>query len=115
MRNFFEYVEKGKEEIVGVDSTDVLLEGFKEDLMRIENLDSIKAFIIGFLAGSGVNIKENKTNIETILKKSEILSISEVLKALKVEEGKDITSIKKSLLKGLTQLKPIIKSEEKME
>lgn len=115
MRNFFEYVEKGKEEIIGVDSTDVLLEGFKEDLMRTENLDAIKAFIIGFLAGSGVDIKQNKTHIETLLNKSEFSNVGEILKELKIPDGKDLTSIKKLLGKSLNQLRPIIKTEDKME
>ena len=115
MRNFFEYVEKGKEQIVGEDSVDVLFEGFREDLMRTENVDSVKAFIIGFLAGSGVDLRGNKTHIETLLKKSEISNVGEILKEMKIPDEKDSVSMKKSLLKSLTQLRPILKSEDKME
>lgn len=115
MRNFFEYVEKGKEQIVGEDSVDVLFEGFREDLMRTENIDSIKSFIIGFLAGSGIDLRKNKTNIETLLKKGEFQNMGEVLKQMTIPDGKDMSSIKKLLGKSLNQLRPILKSEDKSE
>jgi hypothetical protein len=115
MRNFTDYIERTKNEVEGEDYTDVLFEGFKEDLMRTENIDSVKSFIIGFLGGSGVDLRANKTHIQKLLNKPEISNVGEILKEMTIPDKKDSNLMKRSLLKSLTQLRPIIKTEEKTE
>jgi hypothetical protein len=114
MRNFIDYVERTKSEVEGEDYTDLFLEGFSQDLMKVENLDAIKAFILGFFAGSGIDLKTNKNSIESLISKAEFKNIGEIIKNLKTDEGMDIASLKKRLGKSLNQLKPIITKEMSM-
>ena len=113
MRNFFEYVEKGKEEIVGEDSIDVLFEGFSQDLLRMDEINPKHAFIIGFLTGSGIDIKDNKMQFKNILENPEIKTVSDILKNLRLSEGEDSSTLKKMLTKGLTQLKSLFMTPKK--
>ena len=113
MRNFFEYVEKGKEETAGFDSVDVLFEGFSQDLMRMEDLSAKHAFIVGFLTGSGIDIKDNKIQIKRILDNEEITTVSDILKNLHLNDDEDSLSLKKMLTKGLTQLKSLFMTPKK--
>jgi hypothetical protein len=109
MRNFTDYVERTKNEVEGEDYIDVLFEGFAENITNLQQVNPMQAFILGFISGSGINLKENVMNIENILKKQEFKSVSEVIKNFKVDDKKtNIPDLKTQLGKNLSQLKSIL-------
>ena len=123
MRDFLEYVEKNKED--SPNSLDFYMEGFSADLLKMEGLDPIKAFILGFIAGKGIDIKDNRDQIIKLLEKNEIQSTSQAISNLKIsdeesdkesDKGSYLKDLITSLAKALTSFRTIFKNkkEEKM-
>jgi hypothetical protein len=111
MRNFTDYVERTKSQIEGEDYADVLFEGFAQDIMNLENIDAIKAFILGFISGTDIDLTKNKNILLSLLEKQEFKNVSEIIKNLKIDSKVDESDLRKKLAKSLTRLKPIIKKD----
>ena len=115
MRNFIDYVERTKNEVEGEDYTDLFLEAFSQDLMKVENLDAVKSFILGFLSGSGINITLNKMTLENVIHKEDFKNVGDIIKNLQLPEDINVDDLKKKLSNSLLKLKPIISREKKMQ
>jgi hypothetical protein len=114
MRDFLEYVEKNKED--SPNSLDFYMEGFSADLLKMEGMDPIKAFILGFIAGKGIDISQNKDQLIKLLEKNKIQSTSQAISNLKTsDEGSDLKDLRTSLAKALTSFRTIFKNKKEEE
>lgn len=113
MRDFLEYVEKSKED--SPTTIDFYMEGFFSDMSKMNGMDPKKTFIIGFLAGKGIDIKSNRQKIMDLIsdKDIEITSASEAITNLKLEDqGFDVTELRKSLANVLASLRNLLKDHK---
>jgi len=111
MRDFLEYVQKSKED--APNTVDFYMEGFSNDLQKIEGVNPEKAFILGFLIGEGINIKENEEVINKLLFESESLP-SEIISDLKINDDNSFKNLKTSLNSALVNLKNVIKMKKEV-
>jgi hypothetical protein len=112
MRDFLEYVEKSKED--STNSLDFYMEGFLSDISKLDGVDPEKTFIIGFLAGKGININNNRQQIMNLLSNEEILSPTEAISAIK-DDNMTIKDLRTALSSSLTSLRTILKEDKKEE
>ena len=99
-----------------MNSLDYYMEGFSADLLKMEGMDPIKAFILGFLAGKGINISQNKDQLIKLLEKDKIQSTSQAISNIKTsDEGFDLKDLRTSLGKALTSFRTIFKNKKEEE
>jgi hypothetical protein len=113
MRDFLEYVERSKEN--SPNTLDFYIEGFSSDLSKIEGVDPTKTFILGYLAGKGVDIiKENHEKIMDLLTDKEIISFTEAIAELKTDDNTNIKDLRTSLSSILASFRNALKEENKV-
>lgn len=111
MRDFLEYVEKSKED--SIIPLDYYMEGFSADLLKMEGMDPTKAFILGFLAGKGINISQNKDQLVKLLEKEKIESAAQAISNIKTDnETSDLKDLRTSLAKALMAFRTIFKNKK---
>lgn len=108
MRDFLEYVEKNKED--SPNSLDFYMEGFSTDISKIEGISAEKTFILGFLAGKGISITENRDKIINLLSNKEITSLTESIASLKLEDM-NVKDLRTSLNSALATLRIMLKEK----
>ena len=111
MRDFLDYVERSKED--SPNSLDFYMEGFFSDMSKMDEMDPRKTFVLGFLAGKGIDIKANREKIISLLSEKEINSASEAIMNLKLEDELEIADLRKSLSVVLASLRNILKEHKK--
>lgn len=117
MRDFLEYVERSKEDSPAV--VDFYMEGFLSDVSKMEGMDPVKTFILGFLTGKGIDIKANREHIMKLLSDKEVMSATQAVSSIKNLENMDVKELRGSLNSTLASLRSILKEhktpEQKMD
>jgi uncharacterized ubiquitin-like protein YukD len=114
MRDFSQYIKKSKED--NINHIDYYMEGFSSDLLKMEGMDPVKAFILGFLAGKDINISKNKEQLSKLLEKDKIESTTQAISNFTIE-GKeyDLKALRTSLAKALVAFRTIFKHKKQEE
>jgi len=111
MRDFLEYVQRSKED--APNTVDFYMEGFSSDLQKIEGVNPEKTFILGFLIGEGIDIKENEDVINKLLFEGDSLP-SEIINELKTNDEISFKNLKTSLNSALVNLKNVLKLKKEV-
>ena len=114
MRDFLEYVERSKED--SPNSLDFYMEGFLSDISKMEGSNPVHTFILGFIAGKGIDIKANSQYIMKLINGDQgITSASQAVSNIRDLEGEEAKDLRSSLASVLATLRTIVKDHKKKE
>jgi len=114
MRDFLDYVERSKED--SPNSLDFYMEGFLSDISKMEGANPVHAFILGFIAGKGVNLSANSQYVMKLITGDQgITSASQAVANIRDLEGEEAKDLRASLASTLSILRTIVKDHKKKQ